>query len=156
MRCREGRWTLQLKLKTFRHALIQTQLIREDLVKRLQRQLGRAEAEAERTVDPHVKAEWTRLVGFMAQTINSLLKVYDEVKLNEDLKELQRLIQEAKEWKAKLEEHEKELAIKEAELEKREKLLAAKEAESNRKLEGSQKGEGVNSEAQNWQAAVQG
>jgi len=109
-------------------AFLKTQRKREFLVEKLQRRLEIAEKEAEKAEDPSVKAEWTRIIGFLTQTLNGLLKAYDMVRFNEDMKELKRLVEMAKE------EHER-LSQWQAELEARERALAIKEEELNRKLE---------------------
>jgi len=109
-------------------AFLKTQRKREFLVEKLQRQLEKAEKEAEKAEDPSVKAEWTRIIGFLTQTLNGLLKAYDMVRFNEDLQQLKRLVEMAKE------EHER-LNQWQAELEARERALAIKEEELNRKLE---------------------
>jgi len=108
-------------------ALLKTQKKREYLVEKLQRRLEIAEKEAEKAEDPAVKAEWTRIIGFLTQTLNGLLKAYDAAQFNEDMKELKRLVEMAKE------EHER-LNQWQAELEARERALAIKEEELNRKL----------------------
>ena len=109
-------------------AFLKTQRKREYLVEKLQRRLEIAEKEAEKAEDPAVKAEWTRIIGFLTQTLNGLLKAYDMVRFNEDMQELKRLVEMAKE------EHER-LNQWQAELEARERALAIKEEELNRKLE---------------------
>ena len=109
-------------------AFLKTQRKREYLVEKLQRRLEIAEKEAEKAEDPAVKAEWTRIIGFLTQTLNGLLKAYDMVRFNEDLQQLKRLVEMAKE------EHER-LNQWQAELEARERALAIKEEELNRKLE---------------------
>jgi len=42
-----------------------------------------------------------RLTGYIAQVINSLASNYDEVRFNEQMKELEQMIEEARAWKAK-------------------------------------------------------
>ena len=113
-------------------AFLKTQKKREYLVEKLQRRLEIAEKEAEKAEDPSVKAEWTRIIGFLTQTLNGLLKAYDAVRFNEDLQQLKRLVEMAKE------EHER-LSQWQAELEARERALAIKEEELNRKLEALSK-----------------
>jgi uncharacterized membrane protein YccC len=115
-------------LKKFTFAFLKTQRIREGLFKKLQRRLEIAEAEADRAVDATVKAEWNRLVGFLTQTLNGLLKAYDAVRFNEDMQQLKRLVEQAKR------EHER-LRRWQEELEARERALAIKEEELNRKLD---------------------
>jgi len=125
--------------KKLTFAFLKTQKTREALVKRLQRRLEIAEKEADKAEDPAVKAEWNRLIGFITQTINSLLKAYDAVRFNEDIQQLKRLVEMAKQ------EHER-LQRWQEQLEARERALAIKEEEVNRKLEAlakQQTGEGV-------------
>jgi len=114
--------------KKLTFAFLKTQKTREALVKRLQRRLEIAEKEADKAEDPAVKAEWNRLIGFITQTINSLLKAYDAVRFNEDIQQLKRLVEMAKQ------EHER-LQRWQEQLEARERALAIKEEEVNRKLE---------------------
>jgi hypothetical protein len=114
--------------KKLTFAFLKTQKTREALVKRLQRRLEIAEKEADKAEDPAVKAEWNRLIGFITQTINSLLKAYDAIRFNEDIQQLKRLVEMAKQ------EHER-LQRWQEQLEARERALAIKEEEVNRKLE---------------------
>jgi chromosome segregation ATPase len=121
-------------------AFLKTQKTREALVKRLQRRLEIAEKEADKAEDPAVKAEWSRLIGFLTQTLNGLLKAYDSVRFNEDMQELKRLVEMAKR------EHER-LQRWQEQLEARERALAIKEEEVNRKLDAlakQQTGGGAN------------
>jgi chromosome segregation ATPase len=150
-----GKYNLSLfSLKRLTFAFLKTQKTREALVKRLQRRLEIAEKEADKAEDPAVKAEWNRLIGFITQTINSLLKAYDAVRFNEDMQELKSLIKECKqlreelnrEWE-ELEAQKQDLELHRKELERREKELAYREAELNRKLEAlakQQTGGGAN------------
>jgi len=41
--------------------------------------------------------DWVRIAGYIAQTINSLTKAYDETRFNEDLQRLKEMIRRAKE-----------------------------------------------------------
>jgi chromosome segregation ATPase len=126
--------------KKLTFAFLKTQKTREALVKRLQRRLEIAEKEADRAEDPAVKAEWSRLIGFLTQTLNGLLKAYDSVRFNEDMQELKRLVEMAKR------EHER-LQRWQEQLEARERALAIKEEEVNRKLDAlakQQTGGGAN------------
>jgi hypothetical protein len=68
-----------------------------------------AEMAAQKAIDTHpAKAElkqgWMRLAAYISQVINGLCKTYEEVKTDEDLKELERLIEEAKRRQKELEE----------------------------------------------------
>ncbi|MCD6466224.1 hypothetical protein J7L27_07670 [Candidatus Bathyarchaeota archaeon] len=40
---------------------------------------------------------WVKIAGYIAQTINSLTKAYDETRFNEDLQRLKEMIRRAKE-----------------------------------------------------------
>jgi chromosome segregation ATPase len=129
--------------KKLTFAFLKTQRTREALVKRLQRRLEIAEKEADKAEDPAVKAEWSRLIGFLTQTLNGILKAYDAVRFNEDMQELKSLIKECeklreelnKEWE-ELEAQKQDLELHRKELERRENELAYREAELNRKLGG--------------------
>jgi chromosome segregation ATPase len=129
--------------KKLTFAFLKTQRTREALVKKLQRRLEIAEKEADKAEDPAVKAEWNRLIGFLTQTLNGLLKAYDAVCFNEDMQELKSLIKECeklreelnREWE-ELEAQKQDLELHRKELERRENELAYREAELNRKLGG--------------------
>jgi chromosome segregation ATPase len=127
--------TPHFSLKRLTFAFLKTQKTREALVKKLQKRLEIAEKEADRAEDPAVKAEWSRLIGFLTQTLNGLLKAYDSVRFNEDMQELKRLVEMAKR------EHER-LQRWQEQLEARERALAIKEEEVNRKLEALARGGG--------------
>jgi chromosome segregation ATPase len=136
-----GKYNLSFfSLKRLTFAFLKTQRTREVLVKKLQRRLEIAEKEADKAEDPAVKAEWNRLIGFLTQTVNSLLKAYDAVRFNEDMQELKSLIKECEELR-------EELNKEWEELERRENELAYRETELNRKLEAlakQQTGGGTN------------
>jgi uncharacterized membrane protein YccC len=117
----------KFEFKTLKIMFLKTQKTREQLVKRLERQLLQAEKEAEKATDPAVKAEWTRIIGFITQTLNGLLKAYDMVRLNEDVQRAHQLIKQIKERYERLERWQQEL-------EARERALKIKEEELNRKL----------------------
>lgn len=72
---------------------IQTQELRVKLISELEKLFNYAKKMAE-TADN--SEDWVRICTFIAQTINSLAKSYDEVRLNEQMKELEKLIEEAK------------------------------------------------------------
>jgi hypothetical protein len=114
--------------KKLTFAFLKTQQTREVLVKKLQRRLEIAEQEADNAEDPTVKAEWNRLVGFLTQTLNGLLKAYDAVRFNEDIQKLKRLVEMAKQKHERLQQWQEQL-------EARERVLAIKEEELNRKLD---------------------
>jgi len=138
--------------KKLTFAFLKTQKTREALVKKLQKRLEIAEKEADSAEDAAVKAEWNRLIGFLTQTLNGLLKAYDAVRFNEDMQQLKRLIKECKQLREELnaeqeqlEAQKQELELRRKELERRESELAYREAELNRKLEAlaeQQKGGG--------------
>jgi chromosome segregation ATPase len=117
----------KFEFKNLQIMFLKTQKTREQLVKRLERQLLQAEKEAENAADPAVKAEWTRIIGFITQTLNGLLKAYDTVRLNEDVQRAQQLIEQIKEKYEKLQRWQQEL-------EARERALKIKEEELNRKI----------------------
>jgi hypothetical protein len=59
-----------------------------------------AEMAQQKAVDTHpakddVKQNWSRLTAYIGQVINAIGKTYEEVKTDEDLKELENLIKEA-------------------------------------------------------------
>jgi G3E family GTPase len=124
--------------KKLTFAFLKTQQTREVLIKKLQHRLEIAEQEADNAEDPTVKAEWNRLVGFLTQTLNGLLKAYDAVRFNEDMQQLKHLVEMAKQ------EHER-LQQWQEQLEARERAVTIKEEELNRKLDAlakQQTGEG--------------
>ena len=138
--------------KKLTFAFLKTQKTREALVKKLQKRLEIAEKEADSAEDAAVKAEWNRLIGFLTQTLNGLLKAYDAVRFNEDMQQLKRLIKECKQLREELnaeqeqlEAQKQELELRRKELERRESELAYREAELKRKLDAlaeQQKGGG--------------
>jgi len=140
--------------KKLTFAFLKTQRTREALVKKLQKRLEIAEKEADKAEDPAVKTEWNRLIAFITQTLNGLLKAYDAVRFNEDMQQLKRLIKECKQLREELnaeqeqlEAQKQELELRRKELERRESELAYREAELNRKLEAlakQQTGGGAN------------
>lgn len=118
--------------KRFRVCLLQTQSIRERAVVQLQRWISEAEKAAGQAADPDLKREWLRLGGFLHQILNSLLKTYDEVMLDEGLKEAEKVLNELKEWKEQLEVERMELEQLRANLERKESELKAMEEELKR------------------------
>ncbi|MEM3579290.1 MAG: hypothetical protein QXK47_02360 [Candidatus Bathyarchaeia archaeon] len=72
---------------------IQTQELRVKLIQELEKLFTYSKRMAE-TADN--SEDWVKICTFIAQTINSLARSYDEVRLNEQMKELEQLIEEAK------------------------------------------------------------
>jgi hypothetical protein len=72
---------------------LKTQDLRVKLISDLERLFQIAKQMAE-TVEN--SEDWIRIAAFIAQTINSLAKSYDETRFNEQMKELERLIEQAK------------------------------------------------------------
>jgi len=61
-----------------------------------------AELAQQKAIDVHpqkeeVKQSWIRLAAYLGQVINGIGKTFEEVKLDEDLKELEDLVKKAKE-----------------------------------------------------------
>lgn len=75
----------KIYLKTLESEYVDTIKKREKLLKKLEKALKKAE-----------EAEDWKLVGFICQTINSILNSYDETRFNEDVQRLKRLIEDAK------------------------------------------------------------
>jgi hypothetical protein len=68
-----------------------------------------AEMAQQKAIDTHpakdeVNQGWSRLAAYISQVINGLCKTYEEIKTDEDLRELARLIEEAKRRQKELEE----------------------------------------------------
>ena len=127
----------RISLNKIRLFMLETQRIREDLAEQLQKWIIRVEHEAERTEDPKIRAEWTRLLGFLSQTLNSIMKAYDQVRLDEDIQEAREILDEIEKLKEKLDRRERELEdwerrlqAKEEELVRREQALQAKQTSS--------------------------
>lgn len=107
--------------------ILQTQQIREGLAEQLQRWITKVEHEAEAAEDPKVRAEWTRLLGFLSQTLNSVMKAYDQVRLDEDIQRAGEILDEIKKLQEQIEEQEEELERKERQLRMKEEELRRKE-----------------------------
>ena len=127
----------RISLNKIQLFMLETQRIREDLAEQLRKWISRVESEAEQTEDPKIRAEWTRLLGFLSQTLNSIMKVYDEVRLNEDIQEAREILDELERLKENLDRRERELEdwerrlqAKEEELTRREQALQAKQMSS--------------------------
>ncbi|MEM3788632.1 MAG: hypothetical protein QXN95_02030, partial [Candidatus Bathyarchaeia archaeon] len=85
---------LNRKIRLF---MLKTQRMREKAAKRLEGWIERAEKASEQASDEKLKQEWLRIAGFLHQVLNTVLKWYDEVRLNEDLQEAEKLLNEIKE-----------------------------------------------------------
>jgi hypothetical protein len=72
---------------------LKTQDLRVKLIADLERLFQIAKDMAETAEN---QEDWIRVAVFIAQTINSLAKSYDETRFNEQMKELERLIEQAK------------------------------------------------------------
>ncbi|MEM1514903.1 MAG: hypothetical protein QXH24_02490 [Candidatus Bathyarchaeia archaeon] len=127
----------RISLNRIRLFMLETQRIREDLAEQLRKWITRVEHEAEQTKDLKIKGEWTRLLGFLSQTLNSIMKVYDEVRLDEDIQKAREILDELERLKEKLDRRERELEAwerrlqaKEEELVRREQALQAKQTSS--------------------------
>jgi hypothetical protein len=72
---------------------LKTQDLRVRLIADLERLFQIAKAMAENAEN---REDWVRIAGFIAQTINGLAKSYDETRFNEEMKELEQLIEQAK------------------------------------------------------------
>jgi predicted transcriptional regulator len=89
--------TVSLRLMQLKSLIIDTQQLRRRLMQNLQ--------ELFETVSKWAKEdpEAMKIAGYMAQVLNNLAKSYEERQFNDDLKELERLIQQAKELRGRLE-----------------------------------------------------
>jgi hypothetical protein len=88
------------RLMQIKSLALDTQQLRVKLMQGLQEIFETADRWAKS--DP----EAMRIAGYIAQVLNNLAKSYEERQFNDDLKELERLIQQAKGLKQKLEEGE--------------------------------------------------
>jgi DNA repair ATPase RecN len=103
--------------------MLKTQDIREATVLKLQKWIDRAEQASEESEDLEVKQQWLKLAGFLTQVLNSLLKTYDQVRLDEDLQEAEKIISEVEKMRAEYEEKLREVEAKEQELQMWEQRL---------------------------------
>ncbi|MCL6579630.1 MAG: hypothetical protein K6T73_09650 [Candidatus Bathyarchaeota archaeon] len=87
--------TVSLKLLQIKSLIFDTQQLRRKLMQSLQELFETVSRWA--GSDP----ESMRIAGYIAQVLNNLAKSYEERRFNDDLKELERLIQQAKELKEK-------------------------------------------------------
>lgn len=83
----------QLLKKIVKINELKTQDLRVRLIADLERLFQIAKQMAETAENSE---EWIRICTFIAQTINSLAKSYDETRFNEQMKELEMLIEQAK------------------------------------------------------------
>jgi DNA repair ATPase RecN len=113
---------LEIRLRKVRLLALKTQDIREATVLKLQRWIDEAERAADESVD-EVKQQWLKLAGFLTQVLNSLLKTYDQVRLDEDLQEVEKIISEVEKMRAEYEEKLREAEAKEQELQMWEQRL---------------------------------
>lgn len=113
--------------KRVRIFILKTQGVREDLALSLQKWISKAESEVEKAEDPKVRSEWLRLAGFLTQVLNSVMRIYDEVRFNEDIQQLSEMIKEAEEIRERLKEKERELENLELRLKMKEDELRRKE-----------------------------
>lgn len=72
---------------------LQTQELRVKLISELERLFLFARDTAKTAEN---REEWVKICGYIAQIINSLANSYDEVRFNEQMRELENLIEEAK------------------------------------------------------------
>jgi len=106
---------LELRLRKVRLLALKTQDIREATALKLQKWIDEAERAADESVD-EVKQQWLKLAGFLTQVLNSLLKTYDQVRLDEDIREAEKIISEVEKMRAEYEGKLREVEAKEQEL----------------------------------------
>lgn len=80
-------------IKIANFSQIQTQEIRIKLIGDLEKLFTLSKEMAQSAEN---KEDWIRICGYIAQVINSLVNSYDEVRFNEQMKELEQLIEIAK------------------------------------------------------------
>lgn len=83
-----------------RRIYLETQRLRENLIRRLSDLLEMAQVEMEHA-DPVTKPEWLRLIGYISSTLNAIMKSYDEVRIDEELQRLKEIIERAEEIEKK-------------------------------------------------------
>jgi hypothetical protein len=89
---------------------LDTQQLRYNLINRLTELFNAASHLAKsRELELKDRQEWTRIAGYIAQTIESVSKGYDERQIDSELAELERMIDEAK-AKTKTRETQKRLS----------------------------------------------
>ncbi|MEM2370699.1 MAG: hypothetical protein QXO15_01015 [Nitrososphaerota archaeon] len=72
---------------------IQTQELRAKLIAELEHLFSLSKMMAQSADN---REDWIKICGYIAQVINSLANSYDEVRFNEQMKELENLIEDAK------------------------------------------------------------
>jgi Icc-related predicted phosphoesterase len=72
---------------------LKTQDLRVQLIADLQQLFNLSKQMAKTAENPE---DWVKICGYIAQVINSLSNAYDEVRFNEQMRELENLIEEAK------------------------------------------------------------
>jgi hypothetical protein len=89
---------------------LDTQQLRYNLINRLTELFNAASHLAKsRELELKDRQEWTRIAGYIAQTIESVSKGYDERQIDSELAELEKMIDEAK-AKTKTRETQKRLS----------------------------------------------
>jgi hypothetical protein len=89
---------------------LDTQQLRYNLINRLTELFNAASHLAKsRELELKDRQEWTRIAGYIAQTIESVSKGYDERQIDSELAELEKMIDEAK-AKTKTQETQKRLS----------------------------------------------
>lgn len=89
---------------------LDTQQLRYNLINRLTELFNAASHLAKsRELELKDRQEWTRIAGYIAQTIESVSKGYDERQIDSELAELEKMIDEAK-TKTKTRETQKRLS----------------------------------------------
>ncbi len=83
---------VSLRLLQLKSLLVDTQRLRRELIQSLKELFEIASEWAKR--DPKA----ARLAGYIAQVMNSLARSYEERELNDDIRELERMIEQAKAW----------------------------------------------------------
>ena len=76
---------------------LDTQQLRYNVINKLTDLFNAASGMAKsRGLDLKDRQEWTRIAGYIAQTIESISKGYDEKQIDQDLASLEKMIDEAK------------------------------------------------------------
>lgn len=82
-------------IERLRRVYLETQKLRENLIKRLSDILEIAQEEME-YADATTKPEWLRLIGYISAVLNTVMKSYDECVIEKQLKLLDEMIEKAK------------------------------------------------------------
>ena len=78
-----------------RWKMFSTQSIRREMVRSLGDLYDSAvEITQSESLEVKEKEKWFRLCGYLAQTVNTLIKTYDDMKIGETLKGLEKYVQE--------------------------------------------------------------